>query len=113
MCIRDSSNVGSLTGTDSLLLILFYALQLYFDFSGYCQMARGLSWIFGLELPVNFRSPYKAVSYTHLDVYKRQIHTHLNFVMWYFGFVQLILYIPIKAVWDGVRKVIKKQAVQA
>ena len=54
------SNVGSLTGTDSLLLILFYALQLYFDFSGYCQMARGLSWIFGLELPVNFRSPYKA-----------------------------------------------------
>ena len=46
------SNVGSLTGTDSLLLILFYALQLYFDFSGYCQMARGLSWIFGLELPV-------------------------------------------------------------
>lgn len=41
------------------------------------------------------------------------IHTHLNFVMWYFGFVQLILYIPIKAVWDGVRKVIKKQAVQA
>lgn len=35
------SNVSGLTGVDSALLILFYVLQLYFDFSGYCNMARG------------------------------------------------------------------------
>jgi len=37
-----------------------YALQLYFDFSGYSDMAIGLACLFGLKLPVNFFSPYRA-----------------------------------------------------
>jgi alginate O-acetyltransferase complex protein AlgI len=37
-----------------------YALQLYFDFSGYSDMAVGLSWMFNVSLPFNFNSPYKA-----------------------------------------------------
>jgi alginate O-acetyltransferase complex protein AlgI len=41
---------------------LCYALQLYFDFSGYSDMAIGLSLCFGIALPVNFASPYKAKS---------------------------------------------------
>jgi alginate O-acetyltransferase complex protein AlgI len=39
---------------------LSYTLQLYFDFSGYCDMAIGLSLMFGIRLPINFDSPYKA-----------------------------------------------------
>jgi len=39
-----------------------YTLQLYFDFSGYCDMAIGLSRLFNIKLPLNFHSPYKAVN---------------------------------------------------
>jgi D-alanyl-lipoteichoic acid acyltransferase DltB (MBOAT superfamily) len=39
---------------------LSYALQIYFDFSGYSDMAIGLSRLFGVVLPLNFNSPYKA-----------------------------------------------------
>ena len=41
---------------------LAYTLQLYFDFSGYSDMAIGLSRLFGIHLPINFDSPYKAAS---------------------------------------------------
>lgn len=40
--------------------VLSYAFQLYFDFSGYSDMAIGLACLFGLRLPVNFYSPYRA-----------------------------------------------------
>ncbi len=55
-------NAAALSGTDALLVILFYTLQLYFDFSGYCDMARGLAHMMGFEIPVNFDSPYQADS---------------------------------------------------
>ncbi len=42
------------------LCILGYSYQLYFDFSGYSDMAVGLGYLFGLKLPQNFDSPYKA-----------------------------------------------------
>jgi alginate O-acetyltransferase complex protein AlgI len=42
--------------------VLAYAFQLYFDFSGYSDMAIGLSRLFGIRLPLNFHSPYKAVN---------------------------------------------------
>ncbi|HKU63651.1 MAG TPA: MBOAT family protein [Rhizomicrobium sp.] len=41
---------------------LAYAFQLYFDFSGYCDMAIGASLLFGIALPLNFNSPYKSRS---------------------------------------------------
>ena len=41
---------------------LAYTLQLYFDFSGYSDMAIGLSRMFGIALPLNFNAPYKAVN---------------------------------------------------
>lgn len=41
---------------------LAYTLQLYFDFSGYSDMAIGLSRLFGIRLPLNFDSPYKAAN---------------------------------------------------
>ncbi|MDX5361243.1 MAG: MBOAT family protein [Alphaproteobacteria bacterium] len=41
---------------------LAYSLQLYFDFSGYCDMALGAARMFGIVLPLNFNSPYKSRS---------------------------------------------------
>lgn len=48
---------------------LAYTLQLYFDFSGYSDMAIGLSRLFGIQLPINFNSPYKALSI--IDFWRR------------------------------------------
>ncbi len=42
--------------------ILAYSMQLYFDFSGYSDMAIGLARLFGIKFPINFDSPYKATS---------------------------------------------------
>ncbi|MDN5053335.1 MBOAT family O-acyltransferase, partial [Aliarcobacter butzleri] len=41
---------------------LSYTFQLYFDFSGYCDMAIGISLMFNIKLPINFNSPYKALN---------------------------------------------------
>lgn len=53
---------SSLNGTGSLLALLFANLQMYFDFSGYCDMARGIGGMFLIDIVVNFNSPYKAKS---------------------------------------------------
>ena len=47
---------------DAWLGTVAYALQIYFDFSGYSDMAIGLAWMFGIRLPINFASPYKSQS---------------------------------------------------
>ncbi len=41
---------------------LAYTLQIYFDFSGYCDMAIGSALLFGINLPLNFNSPYKSLN---------------------------------------------------
>jgi D-alanyl-lipoteichoic acid acyltransferase DltB (MBOAT superfamily) len=41
---------------------LAYTFQIYFDFSGYCDMALGIARMFGIRLPINFNSPYKSLS---------------------------------------------------
>jgi alginate O-acetyltransferase complex protein AlgI len=51
-----------LTFIESWLGVISYSLQIYFDFSGYCDMAIGLARIFGIMLPLNFNSPYKSKS---------------------------------------------------
>lgn len=63
------ASIGALTITDMLLVMLFYTLQLYFDFSGYCDMAIGIGKMLGIHIPVNFNSPYKAVNI--IDFWKR------------------------------------------
>lgn len=54
-----------------------YALQLYFDFSGYSDMALGLGLMFGLKLPLNFDSPFKATSIS--DFWRRWHMTMTRF----------------------------------
>jgi alginate O-acetyltransferase complex protein AlgI len=65
---------------------LAYTFQLYFDFSGYCDMAIGISLMFGIFLPLNFNSPYKATSI--VDFWRRWHMTLSQFLRDY-------LYIPL------------------
>ena len=65
---------------------LAYTLQLYFDFSGYTDMAIGLARMFGVKLPVNFNSPYKAPRI--IDFWRRWHMTLSRFLRDY-------LYIPL------------------
>ncbi|QJE97667.1 MBOAT family O-acyltransferase [Luteolibacter luteus] len=51
-----------LTILEAWAAAIAYSLQLYFDFSGYSDMAIGAARMFGIKLPVNFHSPYKATS---------------------------------------------------
>lgn len=44
------------------MAVLGYTFQLYFDFAGYSSMAIGLGYMFGLRIPINFNSPYKALN---------------------------------------------------
>ena len=54
------ANLAALNSGDGLIVMLSYTLQLYFDFSGYCDMAMGIAGMLGFELPLNFNAPYKA-----------------------------------------------------
>lgn len=51
-----------LSFTEAWLAVLAFAGQIYFDFSGYSDMAIALALLFGLRLPINFRSPYRATN---------------------------------------------------
>ncbi len=61
--------IEQLGSVDAILLMLFYTLQLYFDFSGYCDMAIGIGKMMGIEIALNFNSPYKACNI--IDFWKR------------------------------------------
>ncbi|WP_167482923.1 MBOAT family O-acyltransferase [Leptospira mtsangambouensis] len=66
--------------------ILSYSFQIYFDFSGYSDMAIGLGRIFGLKFPVNFNFPYSALSIQ--DFWRRW---HISLSTWFRDY----LYIPL------------------
>jgi len=55
-----------LDAAGALAVMLLYTFEIYFDFSGYCDMAMGLARMFNIELPVNFNSPYKSVTVKEL-----------------------------------------------
>ncbi|MDD5297425.1 MAG: MBOAT family protein [Rhodocyclaceae bacterium] len=71
---------------------LAYTCQLYFDFSGYSDMAIGLSRLFGVRLPLNFNSPYQAANITE---FWRRWHMTLS------RFLRDYLYIPLGGNRDG------------
>jgi D-alanyl-lipoteichoic acid acyltransferase DltB (MBOAT superfamily) len=56
------ANVIELNSISAFIIILAFTFQIYFDFSGYCDMAIGLGKMFNFEIPINFYSPYKAKS---------------------------------------------------
>ncbi len=57
-----SSPAGAITFYEAWAGTLAFAMQVYFDFSAYSDMALGLGLLFGIRLPVNFLSPYKATN---------------------------------------------------
>lgn len=63
-----------------------YTLQIYFDFSAYCDMAIGLGMLFGFKTPENFNRPYSAISVT--DFWRRW---HITLSQWFRDY----LYIPL------------------
>ena len=68
--VFDAAATGvTLTALEAWGGALAYTFQLYFDFSGYSDMAIGLSRLFGVTLPLNFHSPYKAVDI--IDFWRR------------------------------------------
>ncbi|MFI3163951.1 MAG: MBOAT family O-acyltransferase [Bacillota bacterium] len=62
-------DIYSLGTTNALIVMLSYTLQIYLDFSGYCDMATGIALFFNIKLPMNFNSPYKALNIA--DFWKR------------------------------------------
>jgi len=75
---------ASLTIIESWIGALSYTFQLYFDFSGYSDMAIGLALMFGIRLPENFRSPYKATNI--IDFWRRWHMTLSRFLRDYIYF---------------------------
>ncbi len=80
---------------DALLGSLSYTMQIYFDFSGYSDMAIGLGLLFGIRLPINFDSPYKSKS---IIEFWRRWHMTLS------QFLRDYLYIPLGGSRKGERR---------
>lgn len=80
------ADVGDLGFYDAWTAALGYTLQLYFDFSGYGDIAMGLGGLFGVDIVANFRSPYKA---SNIQEFWRRWHITLG------RFLKQYLYIPL------------------
>ncbi len=90
--LADYRHLSSLGAWEAMI---GYALQLYFDFSGYSDMAVGLGFLFGLRIPQNFASPYKALDPS--DFWRRW-HISLSTCL------RDYLYIPLGGNRKGARK---------
>ena len=73
--IFDTPNLYS--GMEVLVAVYVYSLELYYDFSGYTDIARGCGMLLGVRLPINFDRPYTAVNMT--DFWRRW---HISFSNW-------------------------------
>lgn len=86
---------------DSWVAILSYTLQIYYDFSGYTDMAIGIALLFNIHLPQNFNEPYRAIS---IRDFWRRWHITLS------HFLRDYIYIPLggnrKGFWISIRNVI-------
>ena len=77
---------ASLTLLEAWMTSLSYTLQLYFDFSGYTDMALGASLLFNIKLPINFNSPYRSLT---IQEFWRRWHVTLG------RFIRDYIYIPL------------------
>jgi D-alanyl-lipoteichoic acid acyltransferase DltB (MBOAT superfamily) len=76
------SNYTNQTGSTLLLGVVFFAFQLYCDFSGYSEIAIGTAKLFGIRLMRNFNNPYFATSFA--DYWKRN---HISLTTWFMDYV--------------------------
>ena len=93
--IADTFSVWATAGFDTAITLNFfeawatslsYTFQLYFDFSGYTDMAIGIALLFNIKLPINFNSPYKS---TNIQDFWRRWHITLS------RFLKEYIYIPL------------------
>ena len=80
------NTIGSINSLEAWLVALSFTLQLYFDFSGYWDMASGIAIMFNIRLPKNFNSPYKALN---IQDFWRRWHITLG------RFLTQYVYIPL------------------
>ena len=111
--IFDAAHEGTiLSFTEAWIGGLSFGMQIYFDFSAYSDMAIGLGLLFGLSLPVNFNSPYKATSL--IDFWRRWHITLSEFLRDYLykplggnrcgvsrGIINVLLVMALGGLWHG------------
>jgi alginate O-acetyltransferase complex protein AlgI len=90
------NNPAICSGSDLLIALYLFSLQIYCDFSGYTDIARGVSKLFGIELLTNFNRPYFAATIT--DFWRRW---HISLSTW----LRDYLYIPLGGSRGSVAKV--------
>ncbi len=88
-----ASNGIAFSFIDSIIGVLAFSFQIYFDFSGYSDMAIGLGLLFGVVLPINFYSPYKSRGFAE---FWRRWHITLS------NFLRDYIYIPLGGNRNGV-----------
>ena len=108
--VFDTPNLYS--GAEALLAVYAYSLQLYFDFSGYTDIARGTALLLGIRLPINFNRPYLSADMT--EFWRRW---HISFSNWlrdylYFSlpgarskimpYLNLVITMFLAGLWHGV-----------
>lgn len=86
MVTRSFAHPDMLTGADFWLATWAFTFQVYFDFSGYTDIARGSALLFGIKVPLNFKLPYLSGSYS--EFWKRW---HITLSAW----LKDYLYIPL------------------
>ncbi len=103
---------GALAIYEIIIVMLSYTFQIYFDFSGYSDMATGLGAMFNFKIPMNFNSPYKALSVS--DFWKRWHMTLTRFLTNYIyiplggnrkgrtrTYINIMLVFLISGIWHG------------
>ena len=80
------SNYFLLDSYQMLFALILFSIQIYFDFSGYSDIARGLAFLFGIKLKINFKQPYFSTSPS--DFWQRW---HISLSTW----LRDYLYIPL------------------
>lgn len=103
---------AGITSMEGILMMLSYTFQIYFDFSGYSDMATGLGAMFNIKIPMNFNSPYKAVSV--VDFWNRWHLTLTRFLRTYVYFplggsrkgtvrtyINIIIVFLVSGLWHG------------
>jgi D-alanyl-lipoteichoic acid acyltransferase DltB (MBOAT superfamily) len=107
--VFDTPNLYS--GAEVLIAVYAYSLQLYYDFSGYTDIARGTALLLGIKLPINFDRPYLSANLT--EFWRRW---HLSFSNWlrdylYFSlpgarskvmpYINLVITMVLGGLWHG------------
>lgn len=87
----------SVTSMEAWLGLLAFSFQIYFDFSGYTDMALGIGLMLGLRLPENFRQPYRATGF--IEFWRRW---HITFSSW----LRDSLYQPLAGSWPGFARIV-------